>query len=168
MRIEVPKQVAITVESVYNDCLILDIPDNIARVIYNEMDKRYFQEDFTNFLDWKHEEFEICETDCWTTWKYLWATYQEKEDMNVATQDTFEEVLQSVWELCGRFTCHLCGKKLLSELPSADRNGNCYCDECADEHTDFCENCGERYLTSELAYVEDGVGYCKNCKHADE
>lgn len=168
MRIEVPKQIAITLENHYDDCSILNIPDNVARLIYDEMSKRYFQEDFTNFLDWKHEDFEICNADYYCTWKYLWATYQEKEDMNVAVQDTFEAVLESVWELCGRFTCCICGKKLLNEFPPADCNGNCYCDECAHTQTDFCEDCGDRRLKSELIYDKDGVGYCEYCKHADE
>lgn len=168
MRIEVPKQTTISFENDYDDCSILDIPVNIVRLIYNEMDKIYFRNDFKDFLDCRHEDFEICDTDSEPTWSYLWATYQEHQDMNVAEWDTFEDVLQEVYELCGNFVCHLCGKKLLSELPPVDCNGNCYCDECADTQTDFCEGCSDRRLKSELTYIEDGVGYCKNCKHADE
>lgn len=84
----------------------------------------------------------------------------------MAEWDTFETVLQDVYEQFGNFVCRLCGKKLLSKLPPADSDGNCYCDTCADTQTDWCEECGERHLKSELAYTEEDIGYCEHCKEA--
>ena len=168
MRINLPKSATVSMEMTCTGDVYLNMTDDVARLIHDRMKKRYFQEDFLNFLQTQHEDFKISDTSAFQTWNVLWGSYQRHQDMNVAEWDTFEMVLQDVWEQAGQFTCHVCGKKILSITPVADYNGNCYCDECAGTQTDFCEGCGDRHLKSELTYVEDGVGYCEYCKHADE
>lgn len=164
MQIKVPKNATVNTELTYTGDVYITMSDDVARLVHDRMEKRYFQEDFLNFLQVQNEEFEFCNGDKKAIWDKLWESYQKYQDMNIAAWDTFETVLQEVWEDCGEFTCQLCGKKLLSSIPVTDSNGNCYCDHCGNNKTDFCENCGERHLKSELTYVEGGVGYCDKCK----
>lgn len=164
MFIKMPKDVVLTVNIGADGVTRLNLADNLAREIYNEVDKNFFMQDFENFLEAQHPEFDLCESNSIPTWETLWEVYQQREDMNVAKWDTFKDVLQKVYEQFGKFECHVCGKKLLSEFPAVDHADNCYCDKCDEEYTDFCEECGERHLKSELTYTGDGVGYCDNCK----
>ena len=141
----------------------LDLHDELLISVYNQISFEYFKEDFDNFLRCQHEDFVIPSGHERLSWKILWETYIELQDQNVAAWDTFEDVLEEAWGDFGHFECVECGKKLLGALPETDRNGHVYCDACADEKLDFCEQCNERYLKTDLTYVEDGVDYCENC-----
>lgn len=163
--INVPKNATFLMESTGLGDVYIKTSDEVARLVYNEVAKRFFKQDFLNFLQTQHsKDVKAIDMNAYHTWDRLWNSYQKHEDMTVSIWDTFETVLQDVWEYYGSFTCCSCGKKLLDALPVADCNGNCFCEHCADAQTDFCEECGERHLKSELTYVEDGVAYCEHCK----
>lgn len=164
MRITVPNNAIVRMETTFDGDIYITMSDDVAREIHGRMERRYFQEDFLNFLQVQHEDFEVCASNAFPTWSLLWESYQKHQDMNVAQWDTFEVVLQDVYEQCGSFVCYLCEKKLLSEFPPADSNGNCYCEHCASTQLDFCKGCGVRRLKSLLTYDKDGVAFCEHCK----
>lgn len=148
----------------------LELRDELLYDVYDQISFEFFKDTFSNFLDCQcNSEFSLCQADEAPMLERIWESYKADEDMNISQWDTFQETVQGIWKHeCSEFTCCKCGRKLLSQIPEADRDGNVYCDNCADKLLDYCEQCNERFLKSDLAYVEDGVGYCEYCKHADE
>lgn len=60
-------------------------------------------------------------------------------------------------------SCEECGCTLCSDHYYCMEDGTYLCEDCRDEHYDYCNNCEEWYPNNEMRTANDGDTYCSEC-----
>lgn len=108
----------------------------------------------------------LCE-DCFDEKYFICDNCEEQfsiDEMEYMGDDDCYRLCGNCYEIC--MVCDECGNLIDTDSEEYwSRDGDAtYCRSCMDEHTVICDDCGDRYLNSEMDDDDHGTTLCTECR----